>query len=153
MDTSYKQEVSVGVLVILAIVLFIVGSTWLKGQSIGGDLEDYWKIQFHQAANLKASSPVRVSGVSVGKVEHIELQDVGKVLVYISLADRIQPRVDAKAQVVSVGFVGDAAVELDPGRSSPGTASSSDPRPRGSPTSRGSWESGPTACSCWRRTS
>lgn len=117
MDTSYKQEVTVGVLVILAIVIFIVGSTWLRGLSIGGDLDDYWKIQFHQAANLKASSPVRVSGVSVGKVEHIELQDVGKVLVYVSLANRIQPRQDAKAQVVSVGFVGDAAVELDPGKS------------------------------------
>jgi phospholipid/cholesterol/gamma-HCH transport system substrate-binding protein len=116
MDTSYKQEVSVGVLVILAIVLFIVGSTWLRGRSIGGDLEDYWKVQFHQAGNLKASSPVRVSGVSVGKVQHIELQDVGKVLVYVSLVDRIQPRTDATAEVVSVGFVGDAAIELDPGK-------------------------------------
>ncbi len=116
MDTSYKQEVTVGVLVILAIVVFIVGSTWLRGRSIGGDLEDYWKIQFRQASNLKPSSPVRVSGVNVGKVEHIELQDVGRVLVYVSLANRIQPRKDAKAQVVSVGFVGDAAVELDPGK-------------------------------------
>jgi phospholipid/cholesterol/gamma-HCH transport system substrate-binding protein len=117
MDTSYKQEVTVGALVILAIVIFIVGSTWLRGRSIGGDLEDYWRIQFRQAGNLKASSPVRVSGVTVGKVEHIELQDVGKVLIYVSLADRIQPRKDAAAQVVSVGFVGDAAVELDPGQS------------------------------------
>ncbi len=117
MDTSYKQEVTVGVLVILAIVVFIVGSTWLRGRSIGGDLEDYWKIQFRQASNLKPSSPVRVSGVNVGKVEHIELQDVGRVLVYVSLGNRIQPRKDARAQVVSVGFVGDAAVELDPGKS------------------------------------
>ncbi len=116
MDTSYKQEVTVGALVILAVVLFVVGSTWLKGRSIGGDLEDYWKIQFHQAGNLKASSPVRVSGVIVGRVEHIELLDVGKVLVYASLAERIAPRTDATAQIMSVGFVGDAAVELNPGR-------------------------------------
>ncbi|MEZ0333684.1 MAG: MlaD family protein [Gemmatimonadales bacterium] len=116
MDTSYKQEVTVGALVILAIALFVVGSTWLKGRSIGGDLEDYWKIQFQQAGNLKVSSPVKVSGVIVGKVEHIELLDVGKVLVYVSLADRIAPRTDATAQVVSVGFVGDAAVELNPGK-------------------------------------
>jgi len=115
MDTSYKQEVTVGALVILAIALFIVGSTWLKGRSIGGDLEDYWKVQFHQAGNLKVSSPVKVSGVIVGKVEHIELLDVGKVLVYVSVADRIAPRTDATAQIVSVGFVGDAAVELNPG--------------------------------------
>jgi phospholipid/cholesterol/gamma-HCH transport system substrate-binding protein len=30
--------------------------------------------------------------------------------------DRIQPRTDATAEVVSVGFVGDAAIELDPGK-------------------------------------
>jgi len=116
MDTSYKQEVTVGALVILAIALFIVGSTWLKGRSIGGDLEDYWKVQFHQAGNLKVSSPGKVSGVIVGKVEHIELLDVGKVLVYVSVAERITPRTDATAQIVSVGFVGDAAVELNPGK-------------------------------------
>ncbi len=37
MDLSYKQEVTVGSLVILAIVLFIVGTTWLSGRSIGAD--------------------------------------------------------------------------------------------------------------------
>ena len=35
MDVSYKREVAVGTLVILAIVLFIVGSAWLSGRSVG----------------------------------------------------------------------------------------------------------------------
>jgi phospholipid/cholesterol/gamma-HCH transport system substrate-binding protein len=116
MDLGYKQEVTVGGLVILAILLFIVGSAWLSGRSIGGDPEDYWKIQFQQAGNLKTSSPVKISGVVVGKVEGIQLLEPGKVLVSVSLPDRIVPRVDAAASVVAVGFVGDAAVELDPGR-------------------------------------
>jgi phospholipid/cholesterol/gamma-HCH transport system substrate-binding protein len=115
MDLSYKREVMVGTLVILAIVLFFVGTTWLSGRSVGGSSKDYWKIQFREASNLKPSSPVRISGVPVGKVEHIELADVGKVLVSISLPDWIKPRVDATAKIVSVGFVGDAAVEFDPG--------------------------------------
>jgi phospholipid/cholesterol/gamma-HCH transport system substrate-binding protein len=115
MDLGYKQEVTVGGLVILAILLFIVGTTWLSGRSIGGDPEDYWKIQFTQAGNLKVSSVVKISGVAVGKVEHIELLDVGKVLVSVSLPERIQPRVDATASIVAVGFVGDAAVEFVPG--------------------------------------
>lgn len=115
MDLSYKREATVGTLVILAIVLFFVGTTWLSGRSVGGRNKDYWKIQFREASNLKPSSPVRISGVPVGKVEHIELAEVGKVLVSISLPDRINPRVDATAKIVSVGFVGDAAVEFDPG--------------------------------------
>ncbi|HKU61384.1 MAG TPA: MlaD family protein [Gemmatimonadales bacterium] len=115
MDLSYKQEVTVGSLVILAIVLFIVGTTWLSGRSVASDSDDWWKIQFKDAGNLKTSSPVKISGVAVGKVERIRLLDVNKVLVEVSLPERISPRVDASAQVVAVGFVGDAAVQLDPG--------------------------------------
>ena len=95
---------TVGALVILAVVLFVVGSTWLKGSSIGGDLEDYWKIQFQQAGNLKASSPVKVSGVIVGKVEHIELLDVGKVLVYVS-AGRADRTADGRDRADRLGGI------------------------------------------------
>ena len=116
MDLGYKQEATVGMLVIVAIALFIVGTTWLSGRSLGGDPEDYWKIQFPTAGNLKASSPVRVSGVAVGKVEHIDLAGVGKVIVSVSLREDLVPKVDADASIVAVGFVGDAAIELHPGQ-------------------------------------
>ena len=115
MDLSYKREVSVGSLVILAVVLFIVGTSWLSGRSIAANEDEFWKIQFKTAGNLKASSVVRISGVTVGKVERIQLVDVGKVLVMVTLPDRIVPRVDATAQIVAVGFVGDAAIEFNPG--------------------------------------
>ena len=116
MDLSYKREVTVGSLVILAVVLFVVGSSWLSGRSVTADEDDFWKIQFQTAGNLKTSSVVRISGVGVGKVERIQLVEVGKVLVMVTLPDRIVPRVDATAQIVAVGFVGDAAIELDPGQ-------------------------------------
>ena len=116
MDLAYKQEATVGTLVILAFVLFFVGTTWLSGRSVGTDSDDFYRIEFRDASNLKASSVVRISGVDVGKVEKISLADVGKVLVLVSLPEKITPRVDATASVVAVGFVGDAAVEFDPGR-------------------------------------
>jgi phospholipid/cholesterol/gamma-HCH transport system substrate-binding protein len=58
---------------------------------------------------------VKISGVPVGKVERIRLADVGQVIVSVTLPDRIVPKVDASAKIVAVGFVGDAAVEFDPG--------------------------------------
>jgi phospholipid/cholesterol/gamma-HCH transport system substrate-binding protein len=116
MDLSYKREATVGAVIIAALVLFIVGTTWLSGKSIAGNSKDYWKIQFGDAGNLKASSPVRISGVSVGRVEDIKLLDVGKVLVFVSIPDRIQPKVDASATIVAIGFVGDVAIEFDPGK-------------------------------------
>ena len=116
MDLSYKREVTVGSLVILAVVLFVVGTSWLSGRSITADEDEFWKIQFQTAGNLKASSVVRISGVPVGKVERIQLVDVGKVLVMVTLPDNIVPRVDATAQIMAVGFVGDAAIEFNPGK-------------------------------------
>jgi phospholipid/cholesterol/gamma-HCH transport system substrate-binding protein len=111
----YKQEAAVGTLVIAAFALFFAGTTWLSGRSLGTDSDKFYKIQFRDAANLKPSSVVRISGVPVGKVEKISLPDVGKVLVSVSLPERFTPRVDAAATVVAVGFVGDAAIEFDPG--------------------------------------
>jgi len=116
MDFSYKQEATVGALVILAVVLFIVGTTLLSGRPVGGPRSDLWKIQFRDVGNLKLSSAVKVSGVVVGKVESIDLQDVGRVLVGVSLNDKVEPKVDASAQIVAVGFVGDAAIAFNPGR-------------------------------------
>jgi phospholipid/cholesterol/gamma-HCH transport system substrate-binding protein len=115
MDLTYKREATVGTVIIAAIVLFFIGTTWLSGRSVGGSSEDYWRIEFRDAGNLKTSSAVRISGVPVGKVEKIQLVDVGKVLVSISLPERITPKVDATAKIVAVGFVGDAVVEFDPG--------------------------------------
>jgi phospholipid/cholesterol/gamma-HCH transport system substrate-binding protein len=74
------------------------------------------RIQFPNASGLKRASPIRVSGVNVGRVEKIEFVDVGKVLVLASLPPKIKPRVDAVAKIVSVTLVGDYAVDLDPGR-------------------------------------
>ena len=122
MDVSYKREVTVGGLVILAIVLFILGSSWLKGSSITASEDEFWRIQFLTAGNLKASSVVRISGVAVGTVERIRLADVGKVIVSVTLPDNIVPKVDATAKIVAVGFVGDAAIEFHPG-SAPQTLS------------------------------
>lgn len=116
MDLSYKREVAVGSLVILAVVLFVVGTSWLSGRSLTADEDDFWKIQFTTAGNLKASSVVRISGVPLGKVERIQLAEVGRVLVMVTLPDNIVPRVDAAAQIVAVGFVGDAAIEFNPGK-------------------------------------
>jgi phospholipid/cholesterol/gamma-HCH transport system substrate-binding protein len=114
MDLRYSREVTVGVIVTLAIVVFILGTMWLSGRSVHSS--NVVRIQFANVSGLKRASPVRVSGVNVGKVERIEFMDVGKVLVIASLPPKIRPRVDAEAKIVSVTLVGDYAVDFDPGR-------------------------------------
>jgi phospholipid/cholesterol/gamma-HCH transport system substrate-binding protein len=113
MEIRYTREVVVGAIVIVAVLVFIFGTMWLSGRSVSS--ANLIRIQFPNASGLKRASPVRVSGVNVGRVEKIEFVDVGKVLVMASLPPKIKPRVDAVAKIVSVTLVGDYAVDLDPG--------------------------------------
>ena len=116
MDLRYTREATVGAIVLVAIVVFVFGTMWLSGRSVNS--ANTVRIQFDNVSGLKRASPVRVSGVNVGKVEKIEFMDVGKVLVVASLPPKIRPRVDASAKIVSVTLVGDYAVDFDPGRAS-----------------------------------
>lgn len=114
MEMRYGREAIVGTVVIIAIVVFVVGTMWLSGRSIGS--RDVVRIQFRHVSGLKRASPVTISGVQVGRVEKIELQDVGRVVVSVSIPPRITPRIDASARIAAVGLVGDFAVEFNPGQ-------------------------------------
>ena len=115
------REVTVGSIVLVAILVFVFGTMWLSGRRLTAG--NTVKMQFANVSGLKRASPVRVSGVNVGKVESIEFLDVGKVLVVASLPPKIRPKLDATAEIVSVTLVGDYAIDFDPGQSSQQLAS------------------------------
>jgi phospholipid/cholesterol/gamma-HCH transport system substrate-binding protein len=116
MDFRYGREVTVGTLVIISALVFIFGTMWLSGRSItkGNSVT----IQFADVSGLKRASPVRISGVAVGRVERITIVEVGKVLVFATLGNKIRPKIDASAQIVPVTLVGDFAVDFNPGQAS-----------------------------------
>jgi phospholipid/cholesterol/gamma-HCH transport system substrate-binding protein len=117
MDLHYKREVTVGAMVLGAIVLFIVGALWLSGKSVGG-AGDLTVIEFTQVGNLKEGVPVLISGVNKGKVEQIRLIEPGQVRVLIGLADDVVPKADASARIVAISALGDVAIAFEPGVSS-----------------------------------
>jgi phospholipid/cholesterol/gamma-HCH transport system substrate-binding protein len=117
MDLHYKKEVTVGALVLAAIILFIVGALWLGGKSIGGP-GDLTTIEFAAVGNLKEGVPVLISGVNKGKVEQIRLVAPGNVRVLVSLAEDVVPKSDASARIVSISALGETAIAFDPGQSS-----------------------------------
>ena len=61
MDLHYKQEVTVGTLVLLGVLLFVGGSMWLGGKTFSRAPKVH--VQFEDAGTLKRGSPVKVSGV------------------------------------------------------------------------------------------
>lgn len=115
MDLHYKQEVTVGALVLSAIALFILGTMWLSGQALGSGGNTV-QVHFADVGNLKRGNPVRISGVQMGTVGEIRFERVGQVLVVLSLDKSIVPRTDATARMASIGLVGDVVVQFDPGQ-------------------------------------
>ncbi|MDQ2669109.1 MAG: MlaD family protein, partial [Gemmatimonadota bacterium] len=114
MDVKYSREVAVGTMVLIAIAIFVFGTMWLSGRSLSpGD--DFVQVRFENAAGLKEGSPVRVSGVPVGRVERIEFEGYGDIRTWLSLPDQVEPKSDASAEIVSVSLVGDYAVDFTPG--------------------------------------
>src|ERR1044071_1137383 len=113
MDLHYRQEVTVGALVLVGAALFIGGTMWLGGRSFSRAPEV--TIAFADAGTLKRGSPVKVSGVTLGSVSGIDFREFGKVLVQLTLDGRVQPRSDASARLTTVGLVADAIINFNPG--------------------------------------
>lgn len=116
MDLHYEREAMVGAIVLAGAAVFIVGTMWLGGKSFGRD--NVVPVQFADIGNLKSSSPVKVSGVQVGKVDKIIFDSVGSVRVNLALTQDVPLRADAAATIEAVGVLGDVEIVLDPGTDS-----------------------------------
>jgi phospholipid/cholesterol/gamma-HCH transport system substrate-binding protein len=114
MDLHYKQEVTVGALVLAGAAIFVVGTMWLGGRSFNAGANTV-AAQFGDVGNLKRGNPVKVSGVTLGSVDDIRFEGVGKVVVTMSLDPRIEPRADATAEMSAIGLVGDLVINFNPG--------------------------------------
>ena len=114
MDLHYRQEITVGTLVLTGVAAFILGTMWLSGRDTASG-NRLVNVAFDDVGNMKAGNPVKVSGVQLGKVRDIAFRDVGDVRVTLSLDPRIQPKKDATAELTSVGLVGDVMIDFHPG--------------------------------------
>ncbi len=115
MDLHYRQEITVGTLMLTGVAAFVLGTMWLSGKESRSG-KRIVNVQFADVGNMKAGNPVKVSGVQLGKVDEIAFRDVGDVLVTLNLDPRIAPKKDATAQLSAVGLVGDVVIVFDPGK-------------------------------------
>lgn len=115
MDLHYKQEITVGALVLSGVAAFVLGTMWLSGKESRSG-KRVVNVQFDDVGNMKSGNPVKVSGVQLGKVDEIAFRGVRDVLVTLTLDPRIEPRTDATALLSSVGLVGDVVIVFDPGK-------------------------------------
>lgn len=118
MDLTYKQEVGVGGLVLLGLMVFVIGMFWLTGRSLSGKGITA-RVAFTNVAGLKVGDPVMVSGVQRGRVAAVTLDRVGHVTVTLQLVNsEDRPKIDATATVRAGDFFGGRYIDYFPGSDS-----------------------------------
>jgi phospholipid/cholesterol/gamma-HCH transport system substrate-binding protein len=107
-----RDEVSVGILISVAVVILLLGTLWL----VRGGLKSGYPLhtRFVWGQNLKQGQPVLLAGVTVGYVGDVNLRRDGYLDVLLSIDDNYPIPKGSQATVKAIGIFGDVAVALTP---------------------------------------
>jgi phospholipid/cholesterol/gamma-HCH transport system substrate-binding protein len=117
MELHYKQEVTVGLLVVVALVIIVIGLAFLSGKSLFGNRTMAFGVRLENVSGLVEGDPVHISGVRVGRVAGIQLRGVEDVVIQLEIARSVRPRVDARVFVRPLDAFGAMFVDYFPGQS------------------------------------
>ena len=107
-----RNEVAVGMLVTVAVVVLILGTLWLVRGGLKSGYPLYTRFAWGQ--NLKQGQPVLLAGVSVGYVGDVNLRRDGYMDIMLRIDDQYTIPKGSTATVKAVGIFGDVAVGLTP---------------------------------------
>ena len=124
-----RDDVLVGLLMAVAILVAIVGSLWLARGGLSKGYALYAK--FPWSSGLKQGQPVLLAGVNVGYVDQVELRQDGTVLTTFRVGKSYKVPQGTVATVVPNGIFGDMAIALTPVRPNPRSIPENDTVPVG----------------------
>lgn len=127
-----RDEVLVGLLVTVAIVVTVLGSLWLARGGLSKGYPLYAK--FPWGAGLKQGQPVLLVGVNVGYVDEVDLHQDGILVTTLRIAKNYNVPITSKAAVVPNGIFGDQAVAVTPSKPDPRSFKPGDTIPIGPST-------------------
>lgn len=109
------REVKTGILVIVGILLFIFGYSFLKNSNLFSNPKVFY-VKYDNVAGLANSAPVTINGLQVGKVLGIEFQNTkGDLLVSFSVEKDFDFSKNSVVQIYSSGFIGGNNLAIIPG--------------------------------------
>jgi phospholipid/cholesterol/gamma-HCH transport system substrate-binding protein len=107
-----RDEVTVGILITVAVIVLILGTLWLARGGLRSGYPLYTRFAWGQ--NLKQGQPVLLAGVNVGYVGDVTLRRDGYLDVMLRIDDQYSIPKGSNAVVKPVGIFGDVAVALTP---------------------------------------
>lgn len=115
MKKIFRKEVLIGLIVIIAIAILIVGIDFLKGINVF-KAANYYVATYTNVEGLSVSAPVSVNGYKVGLVREInyEYDNPGHVQVEISLNKNLKVPHGTQA-IIKTDMLGTSTIELKMG--------------------------------------
>lgn len=107
-----RDDVLVGLVMAVAIIVAIGGSLWLARGGLSKGYALYAK--FPWSSGLKQGQPVLLAGVNVGYVDEVELRQNGTVLTTFRVGKNYKVPQGTVATVIPNGIFGDMAIALTP---------------------------------------
>ena len=105
-----RDEVTVGILITIAVIVLVVGTLWLMRGGLRSGYPLYSRFAWGQS--LKNGQPVLLAGVNIGYVADVELKGDGFLDVEMRINQEYKVPRNAMAEVIPVGIFGDAAIAL-----------------------------------------
>jgi len=107
-----RDDVLVGVVIVVALVIAVVGSLWLARGGLSKGYPLY--ARFAWGAGLKTGAPVWVSGATIGYVSDVRFRPDGTLLTELRITGKQPIPKQSPAVVVPNGIFGDVAVNFTP---------------------------------------
>ncbi len=110
MKISY--EIKTAVLVLLGILMFIIGFSYLKGNHVFISDRTFYAI-YDDVEGISKGTPVTISGFNVGSIQNIEFfNDSEKLLVKFRVENKINFSKNSIAQIYETGLIGGKALAV-----------------------------------------
>ncbi|MCR4031280.1 MULTISPECIES: MlaD family protein [Flavobacterium] len=108
------REIKTAILVIVSILLFIWGYSFLKGRDLFTNYKTLY-VQYDNVEDLSASAPVTLNGLAIGKVSKITIDEVtGKLLVELQLKTDFPISKTSTAALYSPSLIGGKQIKIVP---------------------------------------
>jgi len=107
------REIKTAVLVIISIFLFIWGYNFLKGKDLFDNGTRVYVV-YDNVAGLVNSAPVTLNGLTIGKVNSINIQPDGKLLVEMQITTDFPIAKSSIAEIYDSGLVGGRQIAIKP---------------------------------------
>jgi phospholipid/cholesterol/gamma-HCH transport system substrate-binding protein len=112
-----NEEIKVGVVVVLAALLFLVALVFVGGVNLLRKKRVEYTTYFKFAGGLEPGSLVRFAGFKAGTIRSASLdpQDSTRVRIILQVNEGTPVRTNSKARISSLGFLGENYLEISPG--------------------------------------